>query len=68
MIYKSYIVEKKINDITQNIILFYGENLGLKNHFKSAIKSFDSERERILFSQDEVLMKKNLLINEICNV
>lgn len=67
MIYKSYIVEKKINDITQNIILFYGENLGLKNHFKSTIKSFDNERERILFSQDEVLMKKNLLINEICN-
>ena len=38
MLFKSYIVEKNINIVTQNLILFYGENIGLKNYFKYTLK------------------------------
>ena len=38
MISKSYLLESNINQIDKNLILFYGENLGLKNDFKSKIK------------------------------
>ena len=31
MISKSYLLESNINQIDKNLILFYGENLGLKN-------------------------------------
>ena len=41
MLFKSYIVEKNINIINQNLILFYGENIGLKNYFKYALKKND---------------------------
>ena len=40
MIYKSYLVRREIlNKIKQKIILFYGENLGLKKLFKNEIKN-----------------------------
>ena len=29
MIYKSYLVEENINILKNNLVLFYGENLGL---------------------------------------
>ena len=38
MIYKSYLVEENFKLIKSNIVLFYGENLGLKNDFKDKIK------------------------------
>ena len=41
MLFKSYIVEKNINIINQNLILFYGENIGLKNYFKYTLKKID---------------------------
>ena len=34
MIFKSYLIEKNINDLKNKITLFYGENLGLKEEFK----------------------------------
>ena len=40
MIYKSYIVEQNINLIRENLVTFYGENLGLKNYFKKLIKIY----------------------------
>ena len=39
MIYKSYLIENNINNIDKNLILFYGENLGLKNELKKQIRS-----------------------------
>ena len=39
MIYKSYLIEQDINKIDKNITLFYGENLGLINDFKTLIKT-----------------------------
>ena len=38
MIYKSYLVEGNIKILQNNINLFYGENLGLKNDLKFIIK------------------------------
>ena len=34
MIYKSYLAEQNINGIKENLFLFYGENIGLKEDFK----------------------------------
>ena len=33
MIYKSYLIEKDLQKIKNNFMLFYGENLGLKEEF-----------------------------------
>ena len=35
MIYKSYLIEGNIDLLKENIILFYGENLGLKDDLKN---------------------------------
>ena len=34
MIYKSHLIEKKINSVKENVILFYGENYGIKKDFR----------------------------------
>ena len=34
MIYKSYSIEQNINKIKNDLVLFYGENLGLMGDFK----------------------------------
>ena len=39
MIYKSYIFEKNLNTLKEKLVLFYGENLGLKNYFKKPSKN-----------------------------
>ncbi len=68
MIYKSYIVEQNIKDLKENCILFYGENLGLKNEIKDKIRVHNKDSEIIIFNQEEILKDKNLLINEMQNV
>ena len=45
MIYKSYLVEKNIDTVKENLILFYGENLGLKSHFKRIIRESNKKTE-----------------------
>ena len=67
MIYKSYLVEQNTGIIKENLILFYGENLGLINHFKNQIKLENKNCEFLLFNQDEVLKDQNLIFNEINN-
>ena len=67
MIYKSYIVEQNISKINQNLILFYGENLGLKIDLKNKIK-FESKKKEILnYDQEEILSDISLFFNEINN-
>ena len=39
MNYKSYLIEQNLNIINENVILFYGENIGLKNEFRQKIKT-----------------------------
>tara|TARA_A100000164_G_scaffold13702_1_gene11443 strand:+ start:20 stop:1018 length:999 start_codon:yes stop_codon:yes gene_type:complete len=68
MIYKSYILEENIKSIENHkIILFYGENEGLKKEFKEKIKVQNKNQEILNFFQDEVIKNENILVNEINN-
>lgn len=67
MIYKSYIAEENINLLKENCILFYGENLGLKNEFKDKIKT-KNQAEIIIFTQEEIIKNKNSFYDEILNI
>ncbi len=67
MIYKSYTIEQNINTFKNNIVLFYGENLGMKNDFKDQIKKANNKIFIKKFSQDEILANKNFFFSEILN-
>ena len=67
MIYKSYILEQNFN-IDQNVFLFFGENLGLKNDFKYKIKKNNAEFEIINLSEDDIQQNKDLLFKEVSNI
>ena len=67
MQYKSYLIEDDINKINENIILFYGENIGLQNEFKDKIKK-EKNIDIISFNQQEILGNTNVLFNEINNI
>ena len=68
MIYKSYLIEKDINLIKSNIVLFYGINIGLKNDLQIDIKNKNRDAEIINLYQDEILKNEGLLLNEILNI
>ncbi len=67
MIYKSYLVENNIKILKNNLILFYGENFGLKEDFKNIIK--DKHNKLIVKNlyQDDIIKNKELIYNEILN-
>ena len=67
MIYKSYLAEQNINILNNNLLLFYGENQGLKDDFKKKIKHINPKANVIKFSQDEVLKNENNFYNELLN-
>ena len=68
MIFKSYILEQNLKTIDEyKIILFYGENQGLKEEFKKNIKINNKSNEILNLLQDEIIKNENLLINEITN-
>ena len=54
MIYKSYLVEKKISLLNDGITLIYGENLGLQNNIKKKILAANNEAGIITVNQDEI--------------
>ena len=68
MIHKSYLIEEDIELLKNNIVLFYGENLGLKNDFRDKIKNKFKNANILRYSQDELLKNSDILINEIRNV
>ena len=68
MIYKSYLIEQNINLIKENLVLFYGENLGLKNDFKEKIKLDYKNKEIINFFQDSILLNEESFFAEVLNV
>lgn len=68
MIYKSYLIEKDINLIKSNIVLFYGINIGLKNDLQLNIKNKNRDAEIINLYQDEILKNEDLLLKEILNI
>ena len=62
---KSYLLEENLDLQKNNLVLFYGENIGLINDFKEKIKK---RSETILkFTQDQILKDENILFNEIKN-
>ena len=68
MIYKSYLAEQNKSFITENnLVLFYGENLGLKNDFKKKI--FNSVKDKVIRkNQEEILKNKGNFFEEVLNV
>ncbi len=68
MNYKSYLVEQNINVLKNNILLFYGENLGLKNDFKKKIKLKNTSAAVVRFTQEEVLKNQNYFIENLLNM
>ena len=67
MIYKSYLVEQNIDLLNNNIVLFYGENLGLKNDLKKTIKNLNKKAFIKSLNQEEILSNKDKFINELFN-
>ncbi len=68
MIFKSYILEQKIQTANNHkIFLFYGENQGLKKEFKKNLRIHNKKDEILNLFQDEIIKNKNVLINEINN-
>ena len=50
MNFKSYLIEKNYSQISKiKSILFYGENIGLKKHFKKLIKTYNKDVKIITF-------------------
>ena len=68
MIYKSYLIEKNIPAISENLVLIYGENVGVQDEIKKEIKKTFKEHEILLFNQDELLKNPNLIFTEITNI
>ena len=63
MVYKSFLIENNISSLKESLVLFYGENLGLKNDIKNKIKFLNREdkHEIINLMQDEILINNNIL-------
>ena len=67
MILKSYIVEQDIEILNSyNSTLIYGENEGIKDDIKDAIKKRNNNSEIINFYEDDIL-KNNYLYESIHN-
>ena len=62
MNYKSYLVEQNINILKNNILLFYGENLGLKNDLKKKLMLNNSNAVVVRLTQEELLRNQNYFI------
>ena len=68
MILKSYLLEQNISLINKYFInLIYGENIGMKDDIKDQIKIYFKSYEKILFTQDEILKKKDILTEQVEN-
>ena len=67
MLYKSYLLENNFQSLKENLVLFYGENEGLKQEFKKKILTLGNKDEIINFDQEDIL-GTNLLSNEINNI
>ena len=69
MIIKSFLIEKDLSLTDKyKLLLFYGENIGLKDEFKSRLKKKYSSFEQITFTQDEIIKNEKLLYEQINNV
>ena len=67
MIYKSFLVEENLKLIKYNLVLFYGENLGLKDDLKKKIKNLNKHALIKNFDQEEILDDETKFFNELFN-
>ena len=67
MIFKSYLVETNLEILKEKLVLFYGENTGLKIDLRSKIKNLNKEALIINLDQDEILADENKFFNELLN-
>jgi DNA polymerase-3 subunit delta len=68
MIIKSFILEKKISLVDEYfVVLFYGENIGMKDEIKDQIKKHYKNSEKINFHQDEIIKNDKLLNDHVYN-
>ena len=67
MLFKSYLIENNFESLTSDIVLFFGENLGLKNDFKNKIREKNKNYKNIKLIQEDIIKNNNLLIDEIIN-
>ena len=67
MIYKSFLVEENLKLLKYNLVLFYGENLGLKDDFKNKIKNLNKHALIKNFDQEEILYDETKFFNELFN-
>jgi len=68
MIFKSFVVEKNISLLDScYAVLFYGENIGLKDDFKNFIKNYNKDCEQISFHQNDIIKNPNLLSEQVLN-
>ena len=68
MILKSYIVEKNIDVLKDyQATLVYGQNSGLKDDIKQALKEKNRSSEIISFFGEEIIKNKNIIYENIVN-
>ncbi len=67
MITKSFTIENDINILKNNHVLFYGENLGLKNQLKKKIRFNKKKIKTLIFSQDEIIKNSDIIFKEVFN-
>tara|TARA_B100000963_G_scaffold123925_1_gene108114 strand:+ start:3938 stop:4930 length:993 start_codon:yes stop_codon:yes gene_type:complete len=69
MISKSYLIENEKDFFVKNsVMLFYGENLGLKRDFKTKVKNLNKNSLFVDFEQEEIIKNPNIFFNEISNL
>jgi len=68
VILKSYIVEQNIKILKNyQATLIFGQNLGIKDDIKHALKDLNKDSEIIVFFEEEILKNRNSLYNKVVN-
>ena len=68
MILKSYIVEENIEILKDyQATLVYGENEGIKDDVRQALRNKNKTSEEIIFFEEEILKNRNILYQNIIN-
>ena len=68
MIYKSYLIEKNINSLKENLVLFYGINFGIKKDFREKIKDTNKNCDFLFFDQKNIIENSKILYGELFNI
>lgn len=68
MIHKSYLIEENLSLLKSNIVLFYGENIGLLEYFKRKIIEENSKKKIVRYTQEEIITDKSKIFEEVYNV